>query len=174
MSINQRTLLFISNTAFSVFNFRHGVLVQLLAAGYKIITVSPKDAYSAKLAAMGCEVIDMPMAAKGVNPREDLALFKRMRQLYRTVKPDFIFHYTIKPNIYGSVAARLVGVPCIAVTTGLGYTFIHNNWVARVARLLYKAAFLSPKEVWFFKRRRPADFFTSPPGKKKPGGVAAW
>jgi len=144
-----KKILFISNTAFSIFNFRQGILTQLLADGYKVITVGPKDAYSAKLADMGCEVIDMPMAAKGVSPREDIGLLLRMLRLYKDIRPDFIFHYTIKPNIYGSVAARLAGVPSIAVTTGLGYTFINDNWVARVARGLYKVAFVSPKEVWF-------------------------
>ena len=145
----QKQILFVSNTAFSICNFRFGILERLVADGYKVITVGPKDLYSAKLAAMGCEVIDLPMAAKGVNPREDLFLMGQLRRLYKTIKPDFIFHFTIKPNIYGSLAARLAGIPSIAVTTGLGYTFIQNNWVARVARLLYKAAFSSPKEVWF-------------------------
>lgn len=116
------------------------------ADGYKVITVVPKDAYSAKLSAMGCEVINMPMAAKGTNPLEALALLGQMRRLYKDIKPDFIFHYIIKPNNYGSAAARLAGVPCIAVTTGLGHTFINNNWIARVARWLYEVAFLSPKE----------------------------
>jgi glycosyltransferase involved in cell wall biosynthesis len=148
-SFKQKQILFASNTAFSICNFRFGILERLVADGYKVITVGPSDLYSAKLAAMGCEVIDMPMAAKGVNPKEDLFLLGQLRRLYKTIKPDFIFHYTIKPNIYGSVAARLAGIPSIAVTTGLGYTFMQNNWVARVARLLYKAAFLSPKEVWF-------------------------
>jgi glycosyltransferase involved in cell wall biosynthesis len=148
-SFKQKQILFASNTAFSICNFRFGILERLVADGYKVITVGPADLYSAKLTAMGCEVINMPMAAKGVNPREDLFLLGQLRRLYKTVKPDFIFHYTIKPNIYGSVAARLAGIPSIAVTTGLGYTFIQDNWVARVARLLYKAAFLSPKEVWF-------------------------
>ena len=147
--IRQKKILFLSNTAFSICNFRCGVLERLVADGYKVITVGPKDDYSAKLSAMGCEVIDMPIAAKGVNPREDLFLLGQLRRLYKTIKPDFIFHYTIKPNIYGSVAAWLAGAPSIAVTTGLGYTFIQDNWVSRVARLLYKAAFLSPKEVWF-------------------------
>ena len=145
-------ILFISNTAFSICNFRHGILVRLISDGYNVIAVGPKDVYSSKLADMGCQVIDMPMAAKGINPREDLALLRSMRQLYKTIKPDFIFHFTIKPNIYGSIAARLAGVPCIAVATGLGYTFINDNWVARVARWLYKGALLSPKEVWFLNK----------------------
>jgi glycosyltransferase involved in cell wall biosynthesis len=148
-NFKMKQILFISNTSFSISNFRSGILKRLLADGYKVITVGPSDIYSANLAAMGCEVIDIPMAAKGVNPREDLLLLGQLRRLYKIIKPDFIFHYTIKPNIYGSLAARLAGIPSIAVTTGLGYTFINDNWVARVARRLYKVAFLSPKEVWF-------------------------
>ena len=160
MSSNQsKKILFVSNTAFSICNFRHGILERLVAEGYKVITVGPNDLYSAKLSAMGCEVIDMPMAAKGINPREDLALLAQMWRLYKEIKPDFIFHYTIKPNIYGSTAAWLAGVPSIAVTTGLGYTFITENWVARVARWLYKAAFLSPKEVWFLNEDDRKVFF---------------
>jgi glycosyltransferase involved in cell wall biosynthesis len=139
----------VGNTAWSIYNFRHGLISRLIDLGHKVTVAAPKDVFSDKLAAMGCEVIDMHMAAKGINPREDLMLLVHMWRLYKTIKPDFIIHYTIKPNIYGSVAARLAGIPCIAVTTGLGYTFMQDNWVARVARLLYKAAFLSPQEVWF-------------------------
>ena len=145
----RKKIIFTSNTAFSIFNFRHGILERLLADGYRIITVAPEDEYSTKLAAMGCEVIDMPMAAKGVNPIEDLGLMLRLRRLYKEIAPDFVFHYTIKPNIYGSLAARLAGVRTIAVTTGLGYTFTQKGWVGRVARWLYKLAFLTPKEIWF-------------------------
>lgn len=139
----------VGNTAWSIYNFRYGLVLRLIDLGHKMTVVAPKDDFSDKLRAMGCEVVDMPMAAKGVNPREDLALLRKMWRLYKDARPDFIFHYTIKPNIYGSFAAQMAGVPSIAVTTGLGYTFINHNWVARVARLLYKAAFLNPEEVWF-------------------------
>lgn len=142
-------ILLVGNTAWSIYNFRQGLISHLTDLGHKVTVVAPKDDFSDKLVAIGCEVVDMPMAAKGINPSKDLALLGQMQRLYKSIKPDFIFHYTIKPNIYGSVAARLAGIPSIAVTTGLGYTFIQDNWVARVARLLYKAAFFSPKEVWF-------------------------
>ncbi|MEO5658920.1 MAG: glycosyltransferase family 4 protein [Polaromonas sp.] len=149
----------VSNTAWSVFNFRHGLIVRLIERGHHIVVVAPKDEFSSKLAAMGCQVIDMPMSAKGVNPVEDVTLILRLTRLYKKLRPDFVIHYTIKPNIYGSVAARLAHAPCIAVTTGLGYTFINNNWVARVSRVLYKFAFLSAKEVWFLNDDDRRAFF---------------
>lgn len=98
---------------------------------------------------MGCRVIHVPLSAKGINPISDLILIIRLANLYRQLRPDFIIHYTIKPNIYGSFAAKLAGIPSIAVTTGLGYTFLSNNLVSKVAKLLYKLAFLIPNEVWF-------------------------
>ncbi|WHZ12929.1 MAG: glycosyltransferase family 4 protein [Burkholderiaceae bacterium] len=139
----------VSNTAWSIYNFRNGLIAKLVECGHRVAVVAPQDEFSERLAAMGCQVIDMPMSAKGANPVEDTALVFRFTRLYKKLRPDFVFHYTIKPNIYGSFAARLARVPCIAVTTGLGYTFINNNWVARVSRRLYKLAFQSPKEVWF-------------------------
>ncbi|MGN6669540.1 MAG: glycosyltransferase family 4 protein, partial [Trinickia sp.] len=63
-----------------------------------------------------------------------------------------VFHYTIKANIYGSVAAWLARVPSIAVTTGLGYVFIQKSRAASVAKALYRFAFRFPREVWFLNR----------------------
>lgn len=142
-------LLFCANTAWSIYNFRYGLICTLLEKGLSISILAPEDECSDKLKAMGCQVFNLHMSAKGVNPIADLALIIRISTFYRRLKPDFIIHYTIKPNIYGSLAAKLAGIPSLAVTTGLGYTFLNNNLVAKVARQLYKLAFLFPKEVWF-------------------------
>jgi glycosyltransferase involved in cell wall biosynthesis len=101
---------------------------------------------------MGCECIDLPVASKGTNPLHDLRTLRALYQHYRALKPDVVFHYTIKPNIYGSVAAWLARVPSLAVTTGLGYVFIQKSRAAQVAKLLYRFAFRFPREVWFLNR----------------------
>lgn len=142
-------IILVANTAWSMFNFRHGLLSQLLDSGCELTVIAPYDEFSEKLRDMGCSVIDLPMAAKGVNPLQDLKLVYVLYKHYRQIKPDFIIHYTIKPNIYGSFAARLASIPSLAVTTGLGYTFVNDNVIAKVARWLYKFAFRYPKEVWF-------------------------
>lgn len=142
-------LIMVANTAWSVFNFRHSLIKELLSRGVELYVIAPEDKFSAKLAEMGCQVLDLPMQAKGVNPIADLGLMLRLLRHYREIKPDFIIHYTIKPNIYGSLAAKLAGIPSLAITTGLGYTFVNQNVVSQVARQLYKFAFRYPKEVWF-------------------------
>lgn len=72
---------------------------------------------------MGCRCIDLHVASKGTNPLDDLRTLLALRRHYRALKPDVVFHYTIKPNIYGSVAAWLAHVPSVAVTMGLGRVF---------------------------------------------------
>ncbi|MFM5482330.1 glycosyltransferase family 4 protein [Aeromonas veronii] len=147
--MNKNQIAIVANTAWSVFNFRHGLLVRLLDDGYRITVIAPNDKFSDKLRKLGCDVVDLPMSAQGVNPFEDLKLMTVLYRHYRQFKPDFIIHYTIKPNIYGSLVAKLTGIPSVAITTGLGYTFVNDNVVAKIARQLYKIAFRFPKEIWF-------------------------
>ncbi|WP_421241193.1 glycosyltransferase [Aeromonas enteropelogenes] len=147
--MDNKKLVLVANTAWSMFNFRHGLLSRLINDGYQLTIIAPHDKFSDKLREMGCEVIDLAMKAKGTNPLQDLKLIHTLYRLYQQIAPDFIIHYTIKPNIYGSLAAQWAGIPSLAITTGLGYTFVNDNLVAKVARGLYKLAFRFPKEVWF-------------------------
>ncbi|MFM5366360.1 glycosyltransferase family 4 protein [Aeromonas veronii] len=147
--MKQKKIILVANTAWSMFNFRHGLLIRLINDGYQLTIIAPRDEFSDKLRGIGCAVVDLPMEAKGTNPLQDLKLIYTLYRLYRQILPDFIVHYTIKPNIYGSLAAKWAGMPSLAITTGLGYTFVNDNLVAKVACGLYKLAFRFPKEVWF-------------------------
>lgn len=147
--MNKKKLAFVANTAWSMFNFRHGLLSRLIYDGYQLTIIAPRDEFSDKLHKMGCTVVDLPMEAKGTNPLQELKLIYTLYRIYQQITPDFIIHYTIKPNVYGSLAAKMAGIPSLAITTGLGYTFVNDNFIAKIARQLYKMAFRYPKEVWF-------------------------
>ena len=84
----------------------------------------------------------------GMNPIKDLNYFFSLLNIYRSEKPDLVFHYTIKPNIYGSLAAKLCGIPSVAMVTGLGYAFSHKGLKTFVARSLYKFALKFPCKVF--------------------------
>ena len=98
---------------------------------------------------MGCRYVPIYMENKGTNPAKDALLTRRFYQIYRREKPDVVLHYTIKPNIYGTLAARLAGIPCINNVSGLGTVFIVKNLVSKVALGLYRLAFRFPKKVFF-------------------------
>ena len=151
----QAPVLFCSNSFWSIHNFRGGPIRALLADGHPVHVVAPDDDYSALLRAMGCTVHIMPMASKGRNPLQDIALLMRLYRLYRRVRPAVCFHYTIKPNIYGAMAAHWAGIPSVSVTTGMGTVFINPSFVTQVVRRLYRYAFRHTLENWLLNA---ADF----------------
>ena len=144
-----KTLLISANTSWNLYHFRSGLIRDLQAQGYRVIAAAPKDAYSERLAAMVSEYYALPMAGAGTSLWGDLLVWWRYLRLLRAVKPSVLLTYTIKPNIYGALAARLCGVPVIANVSGLGTVFIRRNWVTRVATGLYRLAFRGRVTVLF-------------------------
>jgi len=143
-------ILLAGNTAWGMYNFRQNLMRLLLQRGHIVTVVAPPDKkYEEKITQTGCYFIPISIDSKGINPVTDLLLIRRYYLLYSSISPDFIFHYTIKPNIYGSLAACFARIPSIAVTTGLGYTFIKRGIVSRIAHFLYRIAFSTSRQVWF-------------------------
>jgi len=148
----------VCNTAWAIYTYRQGLIRELVARGVEVTVLAPRDRTFDLLGAMGCRCIDLPVASKGTNPRDDLRTLWALYRRYRSIRPHIVFHYTIKPNIYGSIAAKLAGVDSVAVTTGLGYVFIQQSRAAQVAKKLYRFAFRFPREVWFLNRDDQAAF----------------
>lgn len=138
------------NTSWNIWNFRRSLVKSLQTAGHEVLAIAPPDDYSARLETeLGCRYVPIQMENKGTNPVKDAQLTRRFYQLYRRERPDVVLHYTIKPNIYGTLAAKLAGIPSINNVSGLGTVFIIRNMVSRVALGLYRFAFRFPHRVFF-------------------------
>lgn len=137
------------NTAWNLVNFRAGLIRALVAQGYEVVAVAPNDEYASRLAELGCRFVALPMDNKGTHPGRDLLLFFRFLNLLRRERPEVFLGYTIKPNVYGSLAAHVLGIPVVNNIAGLGTAFIRNNWLTRLVRLLYKTAFSRSHHVFF-------------------------
>ncbi|SNR54303.1 glycosyltransferase family 4 protein [Hymenobacter mucosus] len=138
------------NTSWNIWNFRRSLVLALQAAGHEVLAIAPPDAYSQRLETeLGCRYVPILMENKGTNPVKDALLTRRFYDIYRRERPDVVLQYTIKPNIYGTIAARLAGIPSVNNVSGLGTVFIVKNLVSRVALGLYRFAFRFPKRVFF-------------------------
>jgi glycosyltransferase involved in cell wall biosynthesis len=137
------------NEAWNMYNFRGGLIKKLIANGYEVIVIAPTDKFDEKLKELGARVVDVKINSKGTNPVEDFKLIFELRKIYKKEKLDIVFNYTIKPIIYGTIAAKLAKVIPIAVTTGLGYAFIKEGKVTKVVEKLYRFSLKFAKEVWF-------------------------
>jgi len=146
----QKRIVLSSNTAFSLYNFRLPLMKALKEKGYEVIAVSPEDGkYSELLKKEFGFFAVKNLDRKGTNPIKDLKLFFEYLLLFRRLKPELVINFTIKPNIYGSISAGLLGIPSISVITGLGYVFIRESWLTKFVKLLYWLAFRFNKAVVF-------------------------
>src|ERR1700712_4616122 len=100
-----RLIALVSNSAWSLYNFRLDIIRALHASGYKVLVIAADDDYTALLTAEGCIFRSIQFNNRSKNPLRDVDLYFQLRKIYRSERPDFIFHYVIKPNIYGSLAA---------------------------------------------------------------------
>ena len=148
--LHKKHIIFAGNTAWSMYNFRRNLIQAFVANDYTVTVLAPHDnVFTPKLLELSVNFIPVAINPKGTNPIQDIRLFLRYKKIFKRIKPDFIFFYTIKPNIYGSLAAQRCKIPHIAVTTGLGYTFLANNLTSKISKYLYKIAFQKVEQVWF-------------------------
>jgi glycosyltransferase involved in cell wall biosynthesis len=148
--LGQKPRILISiNTSWNIYNFRLALIRALVDAGYEVIAAAPPDAYSARLHELGCRYVPIPMDNKGTSPILDSILFLRYIKLLHRERPDVYLGYTIKPNVYGSLAAQVLGIPVINNIAGLGTAFINDSWVTWIAKLLYRVSLARSKTVFF-------------------------
>jgi glycosyltransferase involved in cell wall biosynthesis len=146
--VTQKVLIAL-NTAWNLVNFRAGLIRGLLDAGYEVVTVAPPDEHVSRLHNLGCRYVPLAMDNKGTHPGRDLLLLWRFWRLLSKERPDVFLGYTVKPNIYGSLAAHACGIPVINNIAGLGAVFISPNWLTRLVKGLYRLALSHSKWVFF-------------------------
>jgi glycosyltransferase involved in cell wall biosynthesis len=129
--------------------FRMNLIKQLQERGFKVIAIAPYDEYSNKLQEQGVEYIPISINNKGTSPKDDLKLIYNLYTIYKIFSPDCILHFTIKPNIYGSIAAQLLRIPVINNITGLGTVFLKDSIIQTITKSLYKFAFKKVDKVFF-------------------------
>jgi glycosyltransferase involved in cell wall biosynthesis len=146
------------NTSWNIFHFRAPLITAVRHAGYEVVSAAPDDAYTGRLRALVDAHYTLPMDNAGTSPLRDAALCWRYWRLLKRVRPAALLSYTIKPNIYGALAARLLGIPVIANVSGLGTAFIRMTWLTRVVMALYRIAFARVVCV-FFQNAEDRDLF---------------
>ncbi len=142
-----------ANIAWNIINFRMGLVRALQERGIEVVVLAGADETVASLREHGVRVEALPIASRGVNPFGELLLFaaylRRLRALTRRARVLAYLGFTIKPNIYGSVAARICGVPVIANIAGLGALFSRPGARRTAALAFYRFALRGVRRVYF-------------------------
>lgn len=154
-----RTILFIVNTSYNLYNFRYPLLKALKKKGYKVVLSAPQDEYTYQLKE---EFEFFPLKhidRKGLNPLKDFLFLLELLKLLSNIKPSIVVNITIKPNIWGNLAAQILDIPSISIITGLGSVFTDRKFpLYQIVKTLYRIALKHPKRV-IFQNPDDAKFF---------------
>lgn len=150
MPTANRKVVVAANSSWNILNFRTGLIRALTAAGYEPVVIAPYDSSSeARRRGLDVEWIAVDLERSGLNPFSDLALILKYRKILSRLKPAAFLGFTIKPNIYGSIAAHSLGIPTIANISGLGTAFIRQGPLLAVVSMLYRLALKRAGTVFF-------------------------
>lgn len=147
-----------SNTSWYLYNFRASTITALLEQGHEVICLAPEDEFSQRLRDLGARYVSVPMDAVGTHPLRELWLVWRMYRLLHRERPDFLFNFTVKMNLYFGLAARLLRIPYANNVSGLGTAFLHDGFLFRQVQRLYGWANRGARQV-FFQNPEDRDLF---------------
>lgn len=138
----------------TAYNFRGDLIKEIIAHGFKVIVTGPNQEGVERITSLGAEFYEIPMDKNGINPFSDIKYLYSLYKLFKSEKPVATLGYTIKPVIYGSIAAKIAGVKNItSMVTGIGYLFASNSLKAKIIRfissMLYKIGFGCANNVIF-------------------------
>ena len=136
-------ILIITNALGGIYNFRKELVERLVKDGYKVFIAAPLNHKSFKtlyFQELGIDLVNVSFNRKGFNPFSDLSLMLSYRNLIKKRNIDAVLTYTIKPNIYGGLAARMMKVPFIPNITGLGTAVENKGLLQKITVFLYRRA----------------------------------
>ncbi len=157
---NSKKVLIICNMDIVLYNFRKEIVHRLLKEGYEVYVTFPKGDWAEYFEKLGCKYIETTVDRRGMNPLKDFKLLKSYNRIMKEIKPDYVLTFTIKPNIYGGLAAKHNNIQYIANITGLGSALENNGFAQKLTVMLYKIAFKKLKRV-FFQNEENMQFFVN-------------
>lgn len=151
-------VLFLVNHDVVIYNFRLELVERLLQEGHQVVVSSPYGERIDDMVKLGCEYREITLSRHGTNPVQELKLISDYKKLLKEIKPDMVFSYTIKPNIYGGIACQSLNIPYVVNITGLGTAVENPGLMQKITVTLYKFAFRKVQRV-FLQNQENLDFF---------------
>jgi len=151
VSVAPRRVVVSGNSSWNIVAFRTGLIRGLREQGYEPVVIAPIDPDGEeRMTKLGLERIVIHIDRSGLNPFADFGLMLTYRSILKRLRPIAYLGFTIKPNVYGCIAARMLGVPALANISGLGTVFIRRGPLLALVTALYRFA-LSRAAVVFFQ-----------------------
>lgn len=139
-----------SNTSWYLYNFRRSTIAALQQQGYRVVSLSPLDEFSQRLVdELGTEHIALPLDGKSTGALKELRSLVFVWRVMRRYRPEFVFNFTVKMNIYCGLVCALQQIPFANNISGLGTAFLHDSWLFRRVRQVYGLVNRQARQLFF-------------------------
>lgn len=156
--MSPREIVIIANDTTYVYNLRRELICGLTERGDRVTVVGELRLFREELEAMQCRLIDVQTLRHGTNPVKDLCLLGRYIRVLRSIRPDAVLTYNIKPNVYAGMACRLLGLKYFPNITGLGTAVENPGRMQKLTTRLYKWGVAKARCVFFQNTENEAFF----------------
>lgn len=148
--MNKQVVTLVYNTTVYVYKFRMNLIKEIQSLGYEVVVVSPYDEYVKKLEELNIKHEHLGMSQYGLNPIKELFTTYEIYKILNKYNPEYSLHYTIKPNIFGGIAAMLTKTKVINNVAGAGKAFSNEDSLfAKLISILFKLGLRQSKKVFF-------------------------
>ena len=144
-----KKVLMLGNSDIVIYNFRRELIEKMIKSGYEVYVSLPYSKRTEALKDMGCIFINTEINGRGTDIFEDIKLCLKYLKTLIKVRPDVVLTYTIKPNIYGGIACRLMRIPYICNITGLGSGYLKNGLVKKIIKILSRISYKKATKIFF-------------------------
>lgn len=159
MEVNNRIIIVV-NQDINIFHFRIELIKNFVSKGYEVTICCPKTSRTNEFESLGCSFVDTSLKARGKNPFSDIYYYLQLKKIFAQINPFVIFTFTIKPNIYATLAASRLNIPSCPNITGLGDALEKIGIVKKIALQLSKQSFKKATYV-FFQNKQNMEYYQS-------------
>lgn len=148
--MNKKRITLLYNTTSYVYKVRINLIQKIQELGYEVIVISPTDEYVGELTKLNIKHHHINMSQYGLNPIKELITTYQLYKIFKKYNPEYSLHYTIKPNIFGGIAAYFTDIKVINNIAGVGKAFANEDSLfAKLVSLLFKVGLSNSKKVLF-------------------------
>ena len=148
-----------ANSYWNLYNFRYNFINHLIKNNFKVNLIASYDEYYKYFNNKNCKLNFVNIKKNNISPISDIKLCYQLYKILKKDKPDFVFLYTIKPNLYGSIMSNFCNINFINTITGLGTLYLKNTYLRVILKLIYKISFIKSKHIFFHNKDDKVIFF---------------
>lgn len=148
----------LANSSRYILNFRTNLIDAIRAAGHDVLVLSPHGTEVSLIQSLGIRHVHLPLAPRGINPLREIQTVRSLRRLLSEHYVDIVLSSTPKGNLYTALANLGTNRRQIANVSGLGSSYLRQDWLSNVVNALYRTFFKRIDHVFFENPTDSAEF----------------